>query len=133
MSRRVLDSNRLINHWRLRESEKGSGETVPEVWADELIRLHRTRLIVSPVYLEFLVHADSSDRVKLYERFLSRFEILDGWEIRSADLTEALRLARWIPRNRRHRKPRQLGDCLIKAIANRFGCEVDTAERDFPR
>ncbi len=133
MVRRVLDSNHLINHWRRRTAEVEASGYVPERWADELIDLHRTRLIVSPVYLEFLVHATSSEQVKHYERFLSKFEVLDKWQITTEDMSEALRLARWIPKSRRQRRPRQFGDCLIRAIATRFKCEVATADRDFPR
>ncbi len=131
MSRKILDSNKLINWWAKRFAETAlvSGRDV-DAWAQELIELYRTDLIVSPVYLEFLVHARSEELVGLYERFLGAFTVIDQWNVQKEDFLDALRLARRVPKDR---KPRQLGDCLIRALANRFRCEVETGDRGFPR
>ena len=53
-----------------------------------------------------------------------------GGNVTTADWQEAIRIARRVPRNR---KPRQLGDCLIRAIANRLRYKVETLDADFPK
>lgn len=60
-----------------------------------------------------------------------RFAILDEQAMPPADWQRARELARWI---RPDGKRIQLGDGLIRAIAERFHCEfVDSRDKSFPR
>ena len=99
-------------------------------WGNQLILLEQTNAIVTPVYLEFIAGARSRHELQLTEAYLQTFECVDGGQVLEEDWEEALRLARWIPANS---KPRQLGDCLIKAIARRLRYTVRTFDLGFPR
>jgi predicted nucleic acid-binding protein len=129
MRQRILDTSFLISFWNRRGGQPDDVEQA-RAWGYELVELERTNSIVSPVYLEFVCGARSQKDLIAAEAFLSSFDIRDGWDVRSADLNEARRIARRVPRDGR---PRQLGDCLIKAIANRLRCEVVTRDERFPR
>jgi predicted nucleic acid-binding protein len=129
--RRLFDSNYLMNHYRrkchspiARWSERDA-----HAWADDLLELYQTNAIVSPVYLEFVAGTSSHADLKLSRAYLSRFVIVDGWKIVDRDLKEARRIAERVPRDGR---PRDFGDCLIRAIANRFSYEVLTNDASFP-
>ncbi|MEX0717327.1 MAG: PIN domain-containing protein [Planctomycetaceae bacterium] len=129
MPGRVLDTSVLINHWRRsRTSWPNARET--RDWALRLVDVRQTNLIFSPVYLEFNCGVQSAEELALAEAFLSVFEVKDGWDVRSDDLQEAARLARRVPRDG---KRRQFADCLIRALAIRFRCEVLSDDRTFPR
>lgn len=80
--------------------------------------------------IEFLSGARDAAELQAFEAFLSAFESLDQGDIRPSDWHETLRLARRIPRDGR---PRQLCDCLIRALANRLRCDVLTVDHGFPR
>jgi predicted nucleic acid-binding protein len=129
MRQRILDTSVLISFWRRRGGQPADIEQA-RAWSRELIDLERTHAIVSPVYLEFVCGARVRSELTLADAFLSSFDVKDGWEIRATDLNEARRIARRIPRDGR---PRQLGDCLVKAIANRLRCDVVTRDEHFPR
>ena len=85
---------------------------------------------MTPVYIEFLGGARSAAELKLYVEYLKSFDVLDKHRIAPEDCQEAIRIAQRVPRSG---SPRQLGDCLIRAIANRLNADVFTLDREFPR
>jgi predicted nucleic acid-binding protein len=131
MARRLLDTNWLINHWR--DCLKGGlvNKTGADVsgWARKLIVSRKTGWIATPVAIEFLAGVRSSYELKLAQAYLGEFVLIDKGNIPKADWDETRRLAQRVPRDG---KARHLGDCLLRAIAQRFGAEVDTADRRFP-
>lgn len=100
-----------------------------EDWVTELAKYHKSRRIVTPVVLEFLSGATSSVELNLARTFVAGFEIADGNNVTDDDWRVARRIAERIPRDG---KPRQLGDCLIKAIASRLKCGVMSTDQRFP-
>ncbi len=124
---RILDSNVLINHWRRFDKRKQRTTSELAAHAKELIEVQGTNLIVSPVLIEFLVGARSSDELELYLAYLGPFEVLDKGDIPRQDWEEAKRPAQWIRKSRE----RKLGDCLIEAIANRFNGDIVSGDPDF--
>ena len=131
MARRILDTSVLVQHWKRSGGHAAHVSQSADVraWADELAKLYGTRAIVSPVYLEFICGTTTREQLELARRFLSEFEIIDHWQVRTDDLREAQRIAERIPRSGRRR---QLGDCLIRALANRLSHDVVTHEKAFP-
>lgn len=99
------------------------------LWAAKLIKAYSSDVIVTPVYLEFVAGTKSTWELKIARAYLSALRILDKGKILDRDWVEARRLAERI---RRDGKPRHLGDCLIKAIANRFRYEVLSSDQGFP-
>ena len=131
MLKRILDTCVLLAYWKRRTAASDS-PTVADVerWAQELAEIHQGNAIVTPVYVEFIAGTRDSSEQHLAEAFLAQFEILDKGEISRQDWDETRRIAKRIPPRG---KPRQLGDCLIRAIANRLKHEVVTADTGFPR
>lgn len=130
--RRILDTSMLIGHWQrsLRREPKDLTSERVRVWARQIASLHGTRSIVTPVRLEFIAGVRSSSELDFARSFLSEFEIADDGKILEQDWRHAENLAARVPQSG---KPRQLGDCLIRAIAHRLRCEVRTADKSFPR
>lgn len=130
MAKLVFDTSVLLSYWHRRASEHLEEVDVSEteIWAKDLIRSHATDLIVTPVYVEFIAGVRSSHELQLAKAYLAQFRVLDGGHIPSTDWDEAERLAARVPRDG---KPRQLGDCLIRAIAHRLKCEVFTLDKRF--
>ena len=135
--RRLLDTNQLIAYWRRR---LGEGDGLPDeptaaTWGRDLAVAVGADGTVSPVYLEFVGHAVTGEELRAYRAFLTAFTVLDGWQITPDDLARARRLAERVPRRRRDRpaKPRGAMDCLIRALADRLGCDVLTADTGLPR
>jgi predicted nucleic acid-binding protein len=125
--RRILDTNVLINHLRLLPADKRKPDGARK-WALQLIAAHNTKLIGSPVRIEFLAGALSGDQLKLYLAYIEEFEVVDENRIPHQDWEEAERIAKRIkPKGRR----RKLGDCLLQAIALRLNCDIVTADSDF--
>lgn len=123
---KILDTNVLINHWwRFGKAKRTPGGV--KAHAEALIEVEGTNLIVSPVLIEFLAGARTTEELELYQAYLEPFAILDQGEIPRQDWEEARRLAQWI-RKDRHRK---LGDCLIEAIAKRFNGDIVSGDPDF--
>ncbi len=132
MARSILDTSVLIRHWIA-----GRGNT-PFVditerearrWADQVIELHQTKAIVTPVVVEMIAGVRSRQELKLLRAFLGRFEVVDERHIPAQDWQETERIAQRVPRDG---KPRQMGDCLIRAIANRLRYEVIAYDDSFP-
>jgi len=119
-----------------------------EEWAVRLIKNKATNAIVSPVRIEVLAGVrDTFDR-EITEAFLAKFALIDERKIPVADWLEAERIAkrvvtsdREVPRRQRRREPqsrpqtesRQLGYCLILAIANRLNYEVVSNDKGLRR
>src|SRR3989442_1025024 len=119
MSQRVLDTSILINHW---EQRFGGGRqrfsTVDSRrWARELIELRQTDIIVTPVVIEFLAGTRSGHELKMARAYLAEFRVADEGRVVQDDWDRARALAERVPSDG-HR--RQLGDCLIRAIADRL-------------
>lgn len=135
----ILDSAILMSYWRRRRTlRKGPITTaVARDWGQDLRSQYefkgshkRQVAIVSPVYLEFVAGASRREELELFHAYLEPFPILDARKILREDWIQAERFAERIPRNGR---PRDLGDCLIAAIARRFRCEVETNDKGFPK
>ncbi len=132
MNRSVLDSSVLIGSWRHLSGGKLKQKTPGDAvrWAKQTIKTFDTNAIVTPAYLEMIAGASDEHESRLTEAFLAEFDCVDGGNVTPADWGEARRIAKRIPRNR---KPRHLGDCLIRAIANRLRYKVETLDADFPK
>jgi predicted nucleic acid-binding protein len=131
MAKRVLDTNVLIAHWRGKLVGR-AGVTPKRVreWAEQVIQLHQTDAIVTPVYIEMIAGVQSQRELQLTRIFLQCFACVDERRILAQDWEEAIRLAQRVPPDG---KPRQLGDCLIQAIAKRLRYEVVTKDLSFPK
>jgi predicted nucleic acid-binding protein len=131
MKREVLDTSVLLRHWHDRGGASIRGKTPADTraWAEDLIVLRDTDAVVTPVYLEVICGVTSAHELKLTRAYLAPFRAVDQGKIIPQDWVEARRLAERIPRDG-HR--RQLGDCLIRAIANRLHYEVISFDDSFP-
>jgi len=99
-------------------------------WAEELIEIHDTNAIVTPVKIELLAGVMSQLEGERTRQYLACFDCVDKGDIRSQDWVDAERIASRVPHNP---QPRQLGDCLIRAIANLLRYDVLTRDLGFPR
>lgn len=130
----ILDSNILISHWRQSRPKAldQSGDADAERWAANLIRIHQTDAILTPVNLEIVGGVVHRHEMALTRTYLKCFRILDGGRITTDDVTLARQLAERIPPGP---EPLRRGavDCLIKAIARRYRCEVRTCDLGMPR
>jgi predicted nucleic acid-binding protein len=132
MAKKVLETSVLLHHWGQSGGNSPASRTVDEAknWGKELVRLHGTDAIVTPVYLEMVVGVQSAHQLDLMRAFLGEFRIIDNWNVTPEDWKEARRIGERVPRDG-HR--RQLGDCLIRAIANRLRHDVIAFDRRFAR
>jgi len=132
MVRRILDTSVLIDHWRTFRSRTAGNMTKPDAHAcaEQLIRVQDTNWIVPPVEVEFLAGVRSQNELELAEAFLARFQVPENGEVRAVDWREARRLACRVPRDG---KARDLGDCLIRAIASRIRAHTLSLDKRFPR
>ncbi len=132
MGEKIFDTNKLIRQWNRSRVRPLGDHTRADVesWARELIGIHQTDKIVTPVYLEFVGGVVNRHAMDLSRAYLSRFEILDQGRITPEDWATARRLAERIPPTAR---PRGAVDCLIQAIAIRLKCDVLTDDVGMPR
>lgn len=132
MERRILDTSVLIAGWRKNATGLIVHATIEDArsWADEVVRLRRSDAIVTPVKIEFLVGTRTGHELRLARAFLEAFRIIDGGEVQKEDFTAAINLAERIPPDG---NPRQFGDCLIRALAQRLRHDVDSTDTRFPR
>jgi predicted nucleic acid-binding protein len=132
MPRRVLDTNILINHWGdQRRGLANARVTVQQArtWAKTLVGLQQTNLILTPIYIEYVAGKGTAHEVRLARAYLDQFNLADDGRITAQDWEEAKRIVqRVLP----DRSPRQLGDCLIRAICNRLHLDILTADKRFP-
>jgi predicted nucleic acid-binding protein len=130
MAKRIFDTSYLVGHWRaFPKTSRRTAENMRS-WAGRLIDLYGSSRITTPVYIEMVAGATSSDELKLTQAYLDPFEIVDEGKIPKEDWDEARCLAQRVAPNG---GKRQLGDCLVRAIARRLHCEVLTLDRRFPR
>jgi predicted nucleic acid-binding protein len=130
--RLILDTSELIQnwrHWRGRERGALSRHSVKN-WARELASLHDTNEIVTPVYIEFIGGARSKAELDLFHAYLTEFRIIDDGRVLPVDWSHTERLARRISAGG---KSRDLGDCLIAALAVRYRGVVQTQDLHFPK
>jgi predicted nucleic acid-binding protein len=129
MKRTVLDTNVLISYWRTHDLSKKSAAEV-RCAAEKLIGRYDANVITTPVYIECVSGVRTGDELKLMRAFLKMFLVIDGWKISDADWKNACDRAERVPRDG---NPRQLGDCLIRAIADRLNYDVQTYDQRFPQ
>jgi predicted nucleic acid-binding protein len=130
MSKRVLDTNRLIDQFRLLQPYARKKRDDAVRCADQLIELHETNAIVSPVEIEIIAGVVDPHEMELTIAFLGLFQIIDKRRILPEDWEEARRIAKHIGNSA---KRRDLGDCLITAISNRLRHEVLTGDLGLKR
>jgi hypothetical protein len=130
MSKRVLDTNQLIGQFRLLQpySRKKKDDAIR--CADQLIELHESNAIVSPVEIEVIGGVVDPHEMELTIAFLGQFQVIDKRRIQPEDWEEARRIAKHIGKNA---KRRDLGDCLFTAISNRLHHEVLTDDSGLKR
>lgn len=131
MRRLILDSCIVIDYWRRRwnESARRRKPHHPTQWATDLIELFQTNAIVTPVAIEFLAGFTQREELQAARAFLAQFQCIDEQAIPEDDWHNTRRLAERIPRKA---KPRHMGDCLIRAIADRLRFDVQTSDQGFP-
>lgn len=133
MKKKILDTSVLLDHWQKCRSGKPLSEVNlrdVKVWAKELIAFHQSNAIVTPVYVEIMAGTMNRWQLQLTRAFLEAFDCVDDHHVTREDWSQAIRLAQRIP-YKPH--PRDLGDCLIRAIADRFHYEVWTLDGKFVR
>jgi predicted nucleic acid-binding protein len=132
VKRLVLDTSVLLRHWHRSVTRHLERSTMDDAskWARELIAIEETDAIVTPVAIEVICGVRTAQELRLTRAFLDELRVLDGGDVTAADWNEARRLGERIPRDGR---PRQLGDCLIQAIARRFKFLVRTFDTGTPR
>jgi predicted nucleic acid-binding protein len=77
------------------------------------------------VVIEFLCGARDSHELHLFRAFLDQLEVVDNGVVTQADLQKSQHTASRIPKDG---KPRNLGDCLILAIASRLDYGILTSD-----
>jgi predicted nucleic acid-binding protein len=134
---KILDTSILIHHWhqalqraRTSPSANRTGEQTVRSWARDLARVRQSKAILTPIYIEFMAGAKSAKDIRLFRSYLSEFVILDDGKVFKTDWDVALQIAERVPPDG---KPRQLGDCLIRALARRLNCEVVSKDVAFPK
>jgi predicted nucleic acid-binding protein len=132
VKRTVLDTSVLVRHWHRSISSHLERLTTDDAkqWARDLIQIEESDAVVTPVVLEIICGVRNARELRLIRAYLNEFRIIDGGKVTVEDWNEACRLAQRIPRDGR---PRQLGDCLIRAIARRFKFLVRTFDTGMPR
>jgi predicted nucleic acid-binding protein len=130
MPRHVLDTNILIDHFRLLRPYARKSPAAATDWAAKLIANKETDAIVSPVLVEFLYGVVDAHEMQLAEAYIGSFRIIDGHETLAQDWLETRRSAKHVGHQA---VPRHLGDCLISAIASRLKYEVITKDRGLLR
>ena len=129
MAKRIFDTSYLIGHWRIFPKATKRTTDNMRAWSEKLIDQYGTRQIVTPVYIEMVAGVTSSDELRLTQAYLDPFEIIDEGKIPKRDWDEAKVMSQRVaPKGGK----RQLGDCLVRAIAKRFNCEVLTSDKGFP-
>jgi predicted nucleic acid-binding protein len=129
----VLGTNLLIAYFHDRRGKVPLDRFTASdatAWARELIRLRGTDAIVTPVFIEMLAGTRTPHELAMIRAYLAPFRIVDDRRVLEKDWDEASRLAARTPRDG---KPRQLVDCLIRALAVRLHLDIDTNDGRFFR
>jgi predicted nucleic acid-binding protein len=144
MPNRLLDTNVLIAHFRGLHPYQEASPSVASNHAQELISKLNTDAIVTPVEIEMLAGARNRHEIELTEAFLKPFRLIDRRRILAEDWEEARRVSKYLPkqvhsssrrktRSEPNVQPRDLGDCLITAIARRLNYDVLTDDKGLIR
>ena len=129
MKKAILDTSILGTFWKHQGLTKKSAADVRNA-AKQLIKSRDTNAIVTPVYLECVAGARTGNELQLMRAFLAEFNVVDAWHVSDDDWEAARSFAERIPHDG---KPRHMGDCLIRAIANRISYEVSYIDNRFER
>ena len=129
MKKAILDTSILGTFWEHQGLTKKSAADVRNA-AKQLIKSRDTNAIVTPVYLECVAGVRTGNELKLMRAFLAEFNVVDAWHVSDDDWDAARSFAERVPYDG---KPRHMGDCLIRAIANRISYEVLSIDRRFAR
>ncbi len=124
---RLLDTNILIKYWKRKQLWKQPKNAIRRS-AKELAELYEADGILTPIYIEMMVGTTSEKEVELTKEFLGELKILDEGRILADDWKHAERYAARVLRSGGRR---QLGDCLIKAIADRLNYDVVSDDKFF--
>jgi hypothetical protein len=131
--RLVLNTSVLIRCWNAHPGRTPLSQLTERQtrgWARDLAKTYDTHSILTPIEGEMLAGTQSAEELRLTTALIGEFKSIDEGRILHQDWAEALRLAKRVPRNR---APRQLVDCLIRAIANRLGYDAESHDAWFPR
>lgn len=126
----LFDTSVLIRHWHKSRAESSAPINVAavEAWARRLIDFYNADAIVTPVIIEVVAGVRNAEELKLTRAYLATFRNIDKGRILVKDWAEARRITERVPRGGR---PRDLGDCLIRAIARRLGYTVQSFDAGF--
>lgn len=130
MPKRLFDTNILIADFHQIRPFAGKTPGDAEERAKRLIKDREADAILSPVVVEFLCGVLDQHERLLREGYLRPFRVVDELRTLPQDWKEAQRIAKhpgFKPR------PRDLGDCLIIAVAGRIHYEVLTYDRGLRR
>ena len=130
MAKRVLDTNILVTGFRELQPYASRRPADAERQAQGLLKSRDADGIVSPVEVEFLCGIVDRHQMELAEAYLEQFPVLDRGLTPVEDWSEARRLAKHIGYQA---QPRDLGDCLITAIAARLRAEIVTDDKGLIR
>jgi predicted nucleic acid-binding protein len=125
MTKAVLDSSVLIGCWLQKGLAKRPAADARSA-AAQLIELWDTDAIVSPVYIECVAGTKTGRELAAMRVFLAQFNVVDAWHVLPQDWKGALRFAERVPRDG---KRRDLGDCLVRAIAERLNYDINTLDK----
>src|SRR5271157_6097199 len=146
MRQRFFDSTKLMTELKKLRSDSRRADV--EQLACKLIEIYDTKAIVSAVEIEVLAGVRDPHELELTEAFLDEFDIVDerrippqDWEQAGIIAKRVVKYDRQVPRRSRRRdreqnprtQARDLGDCLIAAIALRLNYAVLTEDRGIPR
>jgi hypothetical protein len=131
MKKSVLDTSVLLAFWHQSRGRDLGRKTARDArgWARRLQEMYETDAIVTPTYIEVIGGTLTRHELDLTRAYLGEFRRIDAGRVLPEDWEQAIRLAQRIPARRR---PRDLGDCLIRAIANRLRHDVVTFDQGFP-
>lgn len=125
MARLCLDTQILILDFNRHKPLTGKSEKDAQEWARSLIDQYQAPWSVSPVEVEFLCGISNEHERRLREAYFAQFQIADGHSTTPVDWQEARRIAKHAGHEP---KPRDLGDCLILAIAKRLRLSIETRD-----
>lgn len=100
-------------------------------WAAKLIEDRGSDAITSPTVIEMLCGTRNKHELNLTRAYLSKFRVIDEGKITEQDVFHAQRLVAILQHRGQTSPPRDLGDCLIQAIALRLKCDIDSNDRGF--
>jgi predicted nucleic acid-binding protein len=129
----VIDSNILLALWhgrfpsptKVKVRTKRTAKLVVLAW----LKINPGDGVLTPIRLELVGGGLDRDAVRLTDYFLDLFPLLDGGDVRREDWDAASRLARRVPFAPR---PRGAVDCLIRAICQRLGLQLETLDTGLP-